>query len=96
MFGSSAYAGSAQGDYLDDGESRYNMGMPKPRAQSMSGGSRYAPSIYEGSQYGGSQVWRKAEKPGREAGLETISARGDPVPLLGADGIGEDGRGGYK
>jgi hypothetical protein len=93
-FGPSA---SEVGDYDDDTDSRYGRGMHKPKARSIGGSSHYAGSVFEGSQYGGAtQTWRRPEQLGRDAGLDTISARGDPVPLLGADGTGEDGRGGYK
>ena len=93
-FGLSA---SEAGDFEDDTDSRYGRGLHKPKARSIGSSSHYAGSIYESSQYGGAaQTWRRPEKLERDAGLDTVSARGDPVPLLGADGVGEDGRGGYK
>ena len=92
----SVFGPSENGDYEDDGESRYGRGAARQRPASVEG-SYYAGSVYEGSQYGGQQqTWRRPEKLGQDYGLDTVSARGDPVPLLGADGTGEDGRGGYK
>ena len=92
----SVFGPSENGDYEDDGESRYGRGTARQRPASAEG-SYYAGSVYEGSQYAGQQqTWRRPEKLGQDYGLDTVSARGDPVPLLGADGTGEDGRGGYK
>lgn len=93
----STFGPSEVGDYEDDADSRYGRGSHKPKARSIGGSSHYAGSIFEASQYGGAaQTWRRPEKLDRDVGLDAVSARGDPVPLLGADGVGEEGRGGYK
>lgn len=50
-------------------------------------GSRYAPSLLGGeSVMSGSQAGRR-RKAGRESALDTMSTRGDSVPLQGADGL---------
>lgn len=98
-FGTSSRGSSDNGeeDYIDDGESRYHTALPKTRAMSMNSASHYSGSMYENAPNDGSVgMWRKQEKVGQESALESISVRGDPVPLLGADGAGQEGRGGYR
>lgn len=95
-FGPSSRESSDNGDEMTAGESRYYSGQEKARAQSMGATSLYSGSVYDNGPYEAISAWRKPEKLGQESVLDSISVRGDPVPLLGADGSGQDGRGGYN
>lgn len=77
---------SESGDELD-------RPVPSRPASAMGGGSRYAPSLLGGeSIMSGSQGGRR-RKAGRESALDTMSTRGDSVPLQGADGLDQPSTG---